>query len=852
MQRVTHNAARWYCAQNGTLIWLLGLHSTPHIHTFTTLVRLQGRIAPGSNRVIRTPSKQRLLEEGLISGEDVYKDSLIDDELDRDDGEEDEDIVDIESLGDDPEELRRRIARLEEELVDLKTGRSLSVLSPKDREKVKHALQKTRAERSGATQDEAQLDLDLREIKFELPSGQNVKLQNLSKSLRQVATEMMINEPSAKAGRDVWKLYSLCKQTVPLFLQLVPKKAWDVLWESQTRARGSTKDRAEHSRILLEDMQQCERSLSPAQKLVWIETLYTNGRYEEAITAWQADQANLRNNLDTVQYCEDLGVRVYAAAGYPQEAQDLAFKFLLDRDKDRARILTPVIQAWARKGDDESLKKAWVTYLRLKMKLRSSMTHEDYDEITMCFLGAGRADVALAVFKDLMLARQVSQDESTELYKKSLGLFAKLSSGTVDVESLTNVSLTALTLLPRRFQNKFFFGSWLKKLLGIGQVNAAISVIELMVERGVKPDPKYLNGIVGAFLRSGSNRDKARGLELGRAMIEERLRFVAERRSSCGVIQSNATALTLSDLERPFHPSHQARIYVPPATIETFSLLLLYFQRRSMQGAIEQLKDSLHAAEIEPNTYFMNHLLYAALRQGEYQKVWNIYLSMYDGPKPDLETFTALWECEKAHLDHSTARRAGEFPGPRHTFCDMISWFSKKSPKEREIVRALFSRDMYTQIIRCMCLAKDLEGSLIAMYALKESFHLYPDEDTSRMIALQVARMGESKSRITMRQRRKTPGRDQGTLNVEKVAQVVQMLTEDREEALQAHSIAADDLSEDQLAEESLFLLATLLRTFLENSGASDDLVMKGIEKAAWDMGSSGLKMEDPLLSINT
>ncbi|MCJ1391721.1 hypothetical protein MMC18_004586 [Xylographa bjoerkii] len=861
MQRLAQYAARRSYTRVKTYGPLVGSHSLQPRKSFTTSSPLKIRRGPGSHNTSRVPSKQRLLEEEFLSRESIDEEDVFNDELGQDEDTEGESIVDISTLGEDPEELRQRIARLEEELRDLKTGSSLSVLSPEDRNKVSQALERARANGSkGSSQDEPlsdstseeleQLEAQYRrtqadlEIKFQLPPEYDVKLQKLTKSLRRVATELTVNEPSIKSGRELWRLYAMCRQSVPTFFQLIPDKAWDILWESQYKAQGPIQDRMGHLKTLLEDMQESDRDLSVTQKIVLIESLYTEGRHAEAISMWQQIQSSLQNNPDISEQCEDLGVRVYAAAGNPQKAQDLAFQYLTSRDEARTRVLTPLIQAWARKGDENSMKQAWAIYLRLKMQLGSKMKLEDYDEITTCFLKAGRADIALAIFKDLMLTGQKSQYDSTELYKKSLGLYNQLNSQSVDIASVTNVSLTALTILPRSFQNRFFFGSWLKKLLGMGQVDAAISVISLMVERGVKADPKHLNGIIGALLRSSSSKNKERGIDMGRAMIEERLRFVSQRHDSLPLIEDANTTPNLYSRNAP----HDRRIPVPPATIETFSLLLLYFSRRGMPGAIQQLQESLQAAEIPPNTYFMNHLLYASLRRGAHQDVWNIYLRMSPRPGPDLETFAALWDCEKAHLDYPAVRNKGKFPGPRHIFCDMLSWFSARSDTERAAIRGEFSRDIYTQIVRCMCLAKDLEGSLVALYALYASFGMTPDGDTSRMIALQVARVGEPKLRVTKRQRRSTVVRDQGALNVEKVAQVVQMLAEEREETLQARGISGDDLSEEQVAEESLFLLARLLRTFMESREADQALMREGVERAAWEMGCSGVGMGDPLL----
>jgi len=750
-------------------------------------------------------------------------------------------------------QLRERILELETEMKEMRSGKSLSWLSKEDREKLKLTQKKADVDsQEGLAKDKSlsrtpaekvetsPTSTDV-EVRFRLPPEHEVRLQDLNKCLAAAAIELS----NLGAAQNLWRSYTLCKHSIPSFFHYIPHGAWDVLWESQHRAQGASQDTLKHLGILLDDMLCCQRKLTPTQTLVFIESLYAEGRYAEAIRTWWQHETSLRKNKDTAEYFEDLIVRIYSAAGSPQKAQDLALSFLVTRDKTRATTLTPVIKAWSRRVGDPNIKQAWAVYLRLRIALGSSITLEDYNDIATCFLDVGRTDLALAVFKDLMLDGQNSQHDSTELYKTSLGLFNEISSQTVDTQDLTKVSLTALTVLPRSFQNKFFFASWLKQLLGMGKIDAAISVLELMIERGVKADPKHLNGVMGALLRSGKVKDQDKAVQMGLAMIEERLAVVLRRRSGAATEKETKDSNILSPDVRGL--PHLRRIYVPPATIETFSILLLYFQRRSMLGSIERLKKYLWAAEIPPNAYFMNHLIYAQLRQGKYRDAWEIYSKMTEKTKPDLGTFAALWDCKKAHLDHFVVHRADIFPDSRHIFSDMINWFSKQSPRVRKEIRQEFNKELYMQVVRCFCLAKDIQGTLVALHAMKESFELFPEEDTARMVALQVSRLGETKSTVK-RRRQRNQVKDISVANVKKVSQVLKILAEERDDALRAAGISQEGMSEEQLAQESLFRLTELLRTVLQGSGLSKEDIEEAIEHAAWEMGSGGLKMADSLL----
>ena len=772
--------------------------------------------------------------------------------------------------GDEAKELRARISQLELELQDLQTGKSLEPLSPEDRDKVEKAViqDSTNSTSSfletedlenalprgsddgegdlrggkGAAEEYVPNQNDL-EIKLYLPVLQEPLLRHLNSSLRNFSKNLR----DFKAGQNLWRWYTRCKESLPPFLSLIPDTSWDVLWESQYRAQTSGQDRAARLRTVLDDMVEGGRQLTVSQRMILIECLLLEGHHEEAIEQWEANEAELRENKDTAQPFEDLGVRLYSVGGRVEKAEKLAFGILKVRDRSRARTLIPVIAAWVQRHNDDALKHAWALYIRLREDLGSEIRLDDYDKITMCFLNAGRTDLALAVFKDLMLVGQTSGYDSSELYRTSLGLVDSLQSQSLDASSLSRISLTALTVLPRKFQNKFFYGSWMKKLLGMGEVDAAASVIELMYQRGVKPDPKHLNGIIGAWLRSGNAKSREKALQMGWAMIQERLELVAKRNVNTDKHHGKAP---VTEVPQVHIPPHLQRT-VPQATIETFSLLLLYYERRSMLKHVEHLRTHLALAEIAPNTYFMNHILYAELRRGNYRASWKIYQDMSKVVRPDLETFACLWDCEKAHLGRVTSHSPANFPSPRYIFCDMVTFFSKLARRIQNVTRDVFSRDLYDQIIRCLCLSNDLEGTVVALYALKEYFALYPNQDTLRMVTLQVARMGQGRSEISRKGRRQRvrSGTD-NRIDLAKVAQVLELLTEKREQDLQKRNIKADELGGRMQLEEHLFILTEFLRMVLANNALPNKSVSDSIEQAAWDMGVGGIRMGDPLLPV--
>lgn len=771
------------------------------------------------------------------------------------------------------EELKARIAKLEEELLEIREGQTTTIgplldqLSEEDRQKYFKALKDASPEEDdghavdgttipdvehfgGAAMGSA-TDLDRAvqyvpsqddlEIHLDVPLEQDIYLQRLNESLQKAATNTMDPE----FHKRLWKWYVRCKQSLPPFLHVIPTDSWVVLWASLRNAPASNLNRAARLKMLAEDVLSTGRILSSKQRLEYIDSLGQVDSLDRALSQWEEESSYHEKNEELGEDFTGLGIRLYAQHGAPQKAQNLAEDLLTRHGDSKIRCMIPVIEAWIRNGGDAGIRNAWALYLRFKSQLERDMQLEDYDNITLCFLRAGQTGIALAVFKDMMLTGKPSQYESRELYKTALGIVGSLQSGSINVAELNKVSMTALTALPREFQNKFFYGSWIKKLLGMGEVTAAASVVELMYERGVRPDPKHINGIIGAWLRRGSASDRSKAEQMGWAMIQQRLDMVAQRggeRAGSGILGATTAGILPMTL-----PSHLRRT-VPPATIETFCVLLLYYERRGMLRQVEQLQDYLPMAEIHPNSYFMNHLLYAELRRGDHSAAFRIYREMSRTVQPDLETFACLWDCEKAHLDRLAIHGADGFPGPRLVLYDMVNWFSQLENRARDSARQEFTRDLYDQIVRCLCLAKDVEGTVVALYALKDSFFFYPDQDTARMITMQVARIGSDAPKTTRRHRARLSSNSQSKTNMSKIAQVLVLLTEQRTESLAQRGLNVEELDASAQAEEQLFLLAGFLKVVLRRTAQEDSSPESAIDKAAWEMGVGGLDMSDPIL----
>ena len=333
------------------------------------------------------------------------------------------------------------------------------------------------------------------------------------------------------AHLSLWKWYLRGQQKVPGFSNFVNEDVWQFLWQSQIK----TYPRTKHIIVLAKDMMVAEVDLTHAQRLDYVDALHATGDTATALQEWEKEKtsiaeragdsdaykatANLDDDLANVFWAT--GVKLYAAVGRPAKAETIAFKSLERRvstpeDSQALMILVDVIRAWAHSQRTDADIKLWSCYMLMREKSSeltkgTNLPAEVLGQITSVLLQTRRLKMALAVLQDMLAAHTGNPTVSNATMKQELSQKLTIADDSAANESIINqVGLASLLALPSRFKNKFFFGAWIKWLIGQDKVNDAALVIELMQEYGVKPDARHLNGIIGAWLRDGSPTARAR------------------------------------------------------------------------------------------------------------------------------------------------------------------------------------------------------------------------------------------------------------------------------------------------------------------------------------------------------
>ncbi|KFY24398.1 hypothetical protein V493_05257 [Pseudogymnoascus sp. VKM F-4281 (FW-2241)] len=622
-----------------------------------------------------------------------------------------------------------------------------------------------------------------------------------------------------KHRKELWRWYSLSRKTLCAAWGEVPMSTWELLWKELSVEALDNPDRMAHVIQLANDMEAANRPLKPEQILLYIEALFVEGNQKDALARWEATRPSLTLVESTAIQYWSLGVVMLAKSKQPARAQEAADVLLNDlKAVKESRVLIPLIRTWSEYPDNSAIQIAWALYVRLKFWMGSSMEMQDYDAVAGIFLTTNRTDLALAVFKDMMLTGDpvAKSYDSLALYPRFVGMKGTrpLESFQLGPEETSWIRSNPITVLPPKFRNKFFFGSWIKKLVGDNEVDWASQVVELMSHRDIKPDATYLNGIIGAWFRSGSAENQTKGTALAWKMIAARLEFVRHRANRYtsnleGPVRARFDQTSKDDFIRPSSIAVSAQ-----ASQETFSVLIQHYQQLGQKDRVQELLGAIKAAEIKPNTAFLNNLLELGTAMHHRPWVWSLYVRFVEQEKvvPSQYTFALLWKSMKDHVDPLINRAKAGYPSPRFLFSEMNKSSTWKNEK--------LAREMYDQIILCFGLADDQIGTAVALRAMQKLYGMYPNEATVRSIVLQIAKAGV-KNVAGYRPRRLNLNKDTQR-RISDVGNVLKKLKEDRTEQLLDQGVDVEDMSVEDQSEESLKLLCLLLRSTVEVRMASE------------------------------
>ncbi|KAH7035046.1 uncharacterized protein B0I36DRAFT_317499 [Microdochium trichocladiopsis] len=543
-------------------------------------------------------------------------------------------------------------------------------------------------------EDLVEVDEDESETSLELPghitetilikeegwAGPDVqRISRLNRKLKRVAhlvtrRESDISEHQRSA---LWKGYMNIRKALVSRRNAVPPAAWDLLWRALASEREDNPNRIAHIAVLARDMQNTGATLSDEQQLLAIEAMFIDGHEKEAFDNHRRLVTTLGARKETALDFWQLGLRMYCLVGDLERAERAVENIAeLPGSKD-PRFLLPFIRACAE--NPASVEVGYDAYRRMRDMLGAGMNIEDYDQVIAYFLASDQTDHALYIFVDMM------------------------SSGSTNIKDTRK--------LPTTIANPFFFGKWIKRLIGLGEVENAHKVFLLMINKGIIPRPVQVNGLLGAWLRSDSAHFMAQADSVAWEMINARIQFVQLRKQAAN-FGSNV------------HLSPSGTGW-PSATLETFSLLADSYNQRGLHAKMEDLWKAFRQAEMAPDAFMMNQLLFSYIKDGQGRQVADLYHALTDeyAIKPDPLTFRALWMAIPANRLYTIRKREyqQEIPHGRTLFAEMVQFTSAFEHQE-------FDYQLARKIAHSFRKLDDKVGLLLAVRGLRQVFGFYPPE----------------------------------------------------------------------------------------------------------------------------
>lgn len=600
---------------------------------------------------------------------------------------------------------------------------------------------------------------------------------------------------------------------------------WTFLWHALHNTADINSRTLSRLKILAEDMQSVGVTLTDAQILFYLDAWYLGGHRSEALDRWRSLTGSLGKTTSAVfgPYWV-LGIRMLALESRAQEALDAVAVLFKDAPDSDPRIVIPVINAWLVSDDERRLQKAWLVYQHVHSALYKTIQMKDYDAIAEIFLQNDLPGLALGVFRDMMACADHKNDPNAAPVTLLKPDFVQLSLDTTHGEDLEIThrrmqdidwsEFQALARLPKKKRNRFFFGSWIKKLLGENDVTGALQVVRLMDEYRIRPASVQQNGILGALLRSKNAKAVAMGEKMGWEMIRVRLESAAASQRK-PVLNSPAT-LVLSAGKNDYLLAAGALRTVPPATAETLALLIESYRRRRLHDYVEDLRNVLKWSGLRPTTYILNQFLLSYHRIRDYHSAMDIYNEFYHHYRltPNIDTVKWLWHICKQEGNSLNQRPPPNQHSVRWLFATTVKYLpsSANSKIETEAMA-----EIYDVIIGCFGRVDDQVGTAIAVRVFQVRYAIYPTEPTIQKIIRQVALSdGTMPTMKKPFQRRSSQAEKEA-----EIKEVLQGVVNKRFKVLKARGVDPESMDVHAKGRENVFILTELLRSLYDRKVGS-------------------------------
>jgi pentatricopeptide repeat protein len=588
------------------------------------------------------------------------------------------------------------------------------------------------------------------------------------------------------------------------------------------------------------------------QKIIYLESIFFNGNEKEALQKWEEvyrkPPSGRRRDLDPEFF--ESGVKMHALADNSHRAHEVAESLYSYHPSWGPAAKLSVFRALARSetSDDHQLM-AWKWYVQIKLALGETANLANFDTCFIGFLEGGHLSHAKRVFEDMieagLLANEYTHDQIHEVLRR-LHLLYRLGH---NISSITGIALHAISILPKPYHSQVF-GDWMKLAVVKKAPEATAQILDMMFNRGTIPETFHFNLLLKALFRTKAKKHELKAENIGWHMIEEtsepfpkNLRFL--HAGDAIASKQGLDMVKMADLS-------QSR-KMPPANVNTFAILMQYHANHSQWEHVDYLARRMRELNILPNEDVMNVLMDSQCRQGNYNKVWDIYTSMTNVPEstpgvfPNGATFRCLWKTLRMALGDHSARENNTLPSPRQLLAENLQWWNLvRSRVDAGRFRiGLAAQDhgaLNSLIMHCFSYVKDLPGSLVAMHALHKEFGLPPSNKAMSILQNHIAWIDMHRESGSVRAQYSRSGVPQR--KIEQIGQIYSILQDARFKRMNITGDQWAYMSKEEMADFSLNILSEFIRVILKRQHSPND-VEGMIDDAKRDIGLPKLTTGD-------
>jgi hypothetical protein len=630
------------------------------------------------------------------------------------------------------------------------------------------------------------------------------------------------NGCDASLRAPLWRAYTLSKAIDPRLFVRLSKRAWELLWMTQSADSPKNRNRIAHLKQLRHDMERAGQATTVQQRAMNLEREFLSGREDYAISEWEQSHVSDENaTLGHRPEHLEVGAKLHALVGNVDRSRSIMDElFRLYPNWDTSVMMT-VFRAHTSSELQEHHHLAKQIYGRMKEQKGDACTIEDYDAWLVGFLEAQSLACAKQVFRDMVKSGCLLISGTTGRVEQVLRRLHLLYRLGTDISKMTSIALDAISVLPPVYHGHLF-GDWMKSAVVEKAPEAAAQILDVMLKRGYQPETFHFNMLLKALIRTKDTPNILKAENIAWRMIDE----------ACKTRTKHPTSNTPT--ERIDKRSANGRNTgvgttqeVPAADVTTFALIMQHHAKNLQWEHVDYLTRQLKETTVEPNATIMNVIMDNKCRQGAFSEAWMIYKTLTNpqegvkGVFPNGASLRCLWKTLRLALGDHATRNDPALPTPRELLKEMVAW--------RALSRSRYDADRFRMgmagadngaitslIMHCFSYTQDLAGSLVALHVLRHQFSIFPTNKAAQILQRQMAWVDMARESESVRSQYFHSRSNKK--NTERVVRVYNILLQQRLARMDLKEGEYEKLTEEEIGDVGLNLLSEYVRVVLKRS----------------------------------